>query len=273
MTAEAPPSTVLAAFGVVGEPSLLVEPTWRVGELVFKPETDAGFQAWLGTAVAGVRREGFRLADAVPALDGSWVVDGWAATRWVAGTSVPLAGPTTERWARALEGGRAFHRAVAGLGPPAFVATRDSWWARADRRAWGEAGPSEPVEALAATARLLESACEPFGTSSGQPQVVHADLSGNVLLADGLDPAVIDVSPYWRPPAYAEGVLVSDALCWHGAPADLPEDLGVSVPAVARAMLFRLWTTHWRVMDGVGLDDLDEEARAYAAAAAAIGLS
>ena len=32
-------------------------------------------------------------------------------------------------------------------------------------------------------------------------QLVHGDLSGNVLLAHGLPPAVIDFSPYWRPPA------------------------------------------------------------------------
>ena len=101
---------------------------------------------------------------------------------------------------------------------------------------------------------------------------MHADLSGNVLLADGLDPAIIDVSPYWRPPAYAEGVLVADALCWHGAPAELLDELRVSVPAVARAMLFRLWTTHERVLAGVDVEELAAETRAYADAAAAIGL-
>ena len=202
----------------------------------------------------------------MPALDDSWVVDGWGATRWVAGASAPQLGPTPERWGRALEGGRAFHRSVAGLRRPAFLDRRDSWWSRADRRAWQESGPAEPVAALAATAALLETACRPLGES----QVVHADLGGNVLLADDEEPAVIDVSPYWRPPSYAEGVLVADALCWHGATPDLLDDLGVSVPAVARAMLFRLWTTHQRITAGVGLDDLEDEALAYATSAAAI---
>jgi len=265
----APPPAVLAAFGVEAEPRPLAAPTWRAGDLVLKPDTDPGLQSWLGTEVAHVVRRGFRLADPLPARDGSWVVQGWCATRWVEGRSVPATGPSIERWQQALEAGRAFHRAVAHLDRPGFVERRDSWWARADRRTWAESGPAEPVPELAPTARVLEAACRPLG----EPQVVHGDLAGNVLLADGLEPAVIDVSPYWRPPALAEGVLVADALCWNGAQPTLLEELDVSVPAVARAMLFRLWTTHERVVAGVRVEDLDEEARAYAAAAAAIGLS
>lgn len=264
----APSPAVLDAFRTTGEPRPLVAPTWIVGDVVLKPETDPGLQAWLGEEASRVQRAGYRLADPLPARDGSWVVEGWGATSWVAGTSVPESGPTDEKWALALEGGRAFHRSVVGLDRPDFVDGRDSWWARADRRAWQEGGPREPVAALAHTARLLERACRPLG----EPQVVHADLGGNVLLAEGLDPAVIDVSPYWRPPAYAEGVLIADALCWHGGTPDLLDLLQVSVPAVARAMLFRLWTTHERVTAGVGRDDLEDEARAYSAAASALGL-
>ena len=46
---------------------------------------------------------------------------------------------------------------------------------------------------------------------------MHGDLTGNVLFADGLPPAVIDFSPYWRPPAFASAVVVADALVWEGA--------------------------------------------------------
>lgn len=55
--------------------------------------------------------------------------------------------------------------------------------------------------------------------------------------------------------------------------ASLLDDLDVPVPAVARGLLFRLWTTHERVVSGVRVEDLAAEARAYAAAAAAIGIS
>jgi hypothetical protein len=264
----APPAAVSSAFGVREEPRPLAVPTWVAGDVVLKPESDPELHSWLGTSVAPVERRGYRLADPIPAADGSWVVAGWSATRWVSGESVPASGPSVEKWARALEAGRAFHRSVSGLARPGFLERRDSWWARADRRAWDEAGAAEPVPELAPTARLLRAACRPLGRA----QVVHGDLSGNVLLDGDLDPAVIDVSPYWRPPAYGEGVLVADALCWHGADPTLLDQLEVSVPAVARAMLFRLWTTHERVSAGVRVADLADEACAYADAAEAIGL-
>jgi len=53
---------------------------------------------------------------------------------------------------------------------------------------------------------------------------------------------VIDVSPYWRPPAFASAVVVGDALLWEGA----DESLLAAVAHVdafpqflLRALLFR----------------------------------
>ena len=48
-------------------------------------------------------------------------------------------------------------------------------------------------------------------------QLVHGDLTGNILFDDALAPAVIDVSLYWRPPAFASAIVVADALVWEGA--------------------------------------------------------
>jgi hypothetical protein len=101
---------------------------------------------------------------------------------------------------------------------------------------------------------------------------VHGDLTGNVLFAPGLDPVVIDISPYWRPVAYAEGVVLADALCWHGAPASVLEETGVTVPAVARALLFRLATTNEFAVSGARVVNLHGEARRYSLAAAALEL-
>jgi len=75
-------------------------------------------------------------------------------------------------------------------------------------------------------------------------QLVHGDLTGNVLFAAGLPPAVIDVSPYWRPAAYAGAVVVADGLLWWDQGADLVAAAGESgrPDLVARALLFRLLT-------------------------------
>jgi prepilin-type processing-associated H-X9-DG protein len=78
--------------------------------------------------------------------------------------------------------------------------------------------------------------------SPAASQLVHGDLTGNVLFADGLAPGIIDFSPYLRPTAYAVGVVVADAVVWEGADlellaavADRPE-MG---QCLVRALIFR----------------------------------
>ncbi len=86
----------------------------------------------------------------------------------------------------------------------------------------------------------LVDALRPVDTSASQ--LVHGDLTGNVLFAEGLPPAVIDVSPYWRPPAFADAVVVGDALLWEGADESLlgaVEDVVDFPQFLLRALVFR----------------------------------
>ena len=77
--------------------------------------------------------------------------------------------------------------------------------------------------------------------------MIHGDLTGNVLFADPLPPAVIDFVVYWRPAAYARAVVVADALAWEGA---TPDDLAAATSGegfgqfLARALLARI-VTDW----------------------------
>ncbi len=114
-----------------------------------------------------------------------------------------------------------------------------SWWARADAATWQEV-EVEVVPPLRPLVKLLTDRVEPLGAD----QLVHADLTGNVLLTRDAPPGIIDISPYWRPPAYAEGIVVADAMCWHDATASLLEDACVSAGAVARGLLFSVLTTN-----------------------------
>src|SRR4051812_23342860 len=262
-----PPLAVLRAFGVEAPAQPLPGgqgTSWRAGDVVLKPDTGAVHE-YLAETLAPVVPDGFRLAQPVPTLDGGWVRDGWVAARWVVGTAPDPSAPST--WLQIVEPGRAFHRALADVDRPSFVDARQDWWAVADRVAWGERTVDLHPELLD-VARRVGAALEPLGPS----QLVHGDLTNNVLFAAGLPPAVIDISPYWRPPAYAEGVVVADALCWHGASASLLDLADVPVAAVARALLFRLATTNERVASGTGGVDLPQEAERYARAADAIGV-
>lgn len=236
----------------------------KAGSLVFKP-SDGPVHQWLGETLGGLLLDGVRLAMPLASSDGHWTVDGWGATSYVTGREPDLSLSST--WLAVIEAGRAFHRTVAQIGRPAFVDTREDPWAVADRVAWGES-PMRFVPELADVAARLQSQPDP----PGQPQLVHCDLTGNVLFAPGLPPAVIDISPYWRPPAYAEGVVVADALCYHGADGSVFPMLGVPVTAIARALLFRLATTNAFVTSGTVSVDLQAEAKRYKRAALEIGI-
>ena len=231
-----PPPGVCADFGALDRPVALVGGrggSWRVGRLVLKrvgrdPVTAEELR-WLGTAVGSTAE--VRVAAPVPATDGSWVVGGWAATPWLEGE------PAGWRWDEVLEAGRRLHSAWGRLPRPSFLDRRQSPWDTGARMAFGDEplvvrspGLRGLVDRLAAALRPLE---EPS-------QLVHGDLGGNVLLADGLPPAVIDLSPYWRPPGWALAVVAVDAMVWSDADPAHFADLDRQM--LLRAMLYRLVT-------------------------------
>lgn len=243
-----PTARVLQSFGVT-EPATALPggqgTSWRAGPLVLKPSPGDAETTWLGHTLHALEPAGCRVAAPVPAQDGRWVVDGWAATRWAAGEPGPGG-----RWTEVLSAARGFHAALRRVPRPAFLDAREHWWARADRSAWGEA-PAPPVPGLGRLrAELLR-----FAAPLDEPaQLVHGDLAGNVLFQEGLLPAVIDVSPYWRPATYAEAVIFADGLLWWGGAIDLVTAAGpAGQPAwLARALTFRLDVLGNQLADSAG---------------------
>jgi uncharacterized protein (TIGR02569 family) len=109
------------------------------------------------------------------------------------------------------------------------------------RVAWEEL----PVQACPAAQELLEPLIQARRPISLVSQVVHGDLPGNVLFADGLPPAIIDWPAYWRPTPWASAVAVVDALCWYGASPDLAarwSQLPEWDQMLVRALIYRIIT-------------------------------
>ncbi|MEU6764013.1 aminoglycoside phosphotransferase [Streptomyces sp. NPDC046853] len=246
----------------------------RVGDVVLKPAgPDDEFAEWLGDVMASIPEDGFRVARPLRAVTGSWSHGGWTASQAVAGAEPDHA--AAPRWLEIVAAGRSFHRALADVPRPGFLDRRGDWWAIGDRVAWQEAA-ADLLPALRAPYGELTALLGPM--PQDRPQLVHGDLTGNVLFAPGLAPAVIDFSPYWRPPAFGEAVVVGDAVIWHGAGERLLRDaVAASGPGfarfVARALVYRLVTTGERLralpIDGRrGIDtDIETEVRRYEHAA------
>jgi uncharacterized protein (TIGR02569 family) len=208
---------------------------WCAGELVLKPldfsmsleELD-----WQGRVLDSLTPDGFRVARLRRAVDGSTLVDGWCAWELVEGEHCERA------WPEVIAVGERFHAALASVPRPSFLDRRTDPWAVGDRVAWGEL-PAESFSHVKHVPRVA-AALRPVDTSPSQ--LVHGDLTGNVLFAEGLPPAVIDFSPYWRPPGFASAVVVGDALLWEGADESLlaaVEHVDSFPQLLLRALIYR----------------------------------
>jgi uncharacterized protein (TIGR02569 family) len=207
-----PPAHVLAAFGATAEPRPLPGgqgTSWRAGDLVLKPlDRSMALEEleWQGDVLDRLDCGGFRVSRVRRGHDGSALVAGWCASEFVEGEH-------RERvWRDVIAVGERFHAALAHVPRPSLIDRRTDHWAVGDRVAWGEL-PAADFAHVKHVPRLVASLRPVEGTS----QLVHGDLSGNVLFAEGLPPAVIDFSPYWRPPAFATAIVVGDGLLWEGA--------------------------------------------------------
>jgi uncharacterized protein (TIGR02569 family) len=227
----------VSSFGVSGVPTPLAGgegKCWIVDTLVFKPCADAVEWAWLGERLPSVVQDGFRLALPTRTENGRWVVDGWCAHPFLEG-----AHPENGRWVDVLAVGEGFHRAVRELERPQFIDDRIDPWSIGDRVAWEEAEP--PV-----SHPLLDVLLNVRRPVQLPAQVIHGDLSENVLFADSLPPAVIDVTPYWRPPGFASAIVVEDAIAWRDAEPDALIEATSSIrwfpQLLVRAVIYRLVT-------------------------------
>lgn len=234
-----PPKTVLAAFGTSGEPVALPGGkggTWRIGDLVVKPVENLAETLWRAEVLTDLPDAAqFRIARPVRATDGARVVQNWEASQLVAGH------PDVSRPDDVLRAGVAFHETIANLARPDFLDFRDDPWSVGDRVAWEEL----PVDGCSTALNLLQPLVASRLPVDLAPQLVHGDLLGNVLFAEGLSPAIIDWSPYWRPASWAAAVAVVNALCWFGASAQLTERWS-HLPAwgqmLIRALIYRIAT-------------------------------
>jgi uncharacterized protein (TIGR02569 family) len=261
-TGSPPPSAVLAAFGQEGATARPLPGgagrTWTTGRLVLKPVDDEVEATWTADVLASLVEDGFRINRPVPSTAGNWVVEGWAAWHVLAGVH-----DTMGRWAEVLQVARSLNHALSGLSRPTFLDTRTTPWAVADRMAWDE----EPIGLVHDALRpLAERLSAHLRAEGGPAQVIHGDLTANVLFAPGLAPGVIDFSPYWRPAAFCQAVVTVDALLWHGAPPSLLDVPGARNPTslLARAALFRLVAADRLAAERAG-PDLDGYLRATVA--------
>ncbi len=247
---------MLAAFGVSGlhpvELGVGAEGGWRCGEVVLSMVADHARAAWSAKVRETLFVDGVRLGRPVRSTDGRYVVAGWRADTFVAGTPEP-------RHDEVVSSAVRLHEATAKLERPRFLtqAPVAPWsdvdvFIAADRAAWEERplqslSPGAPVSPGSADGQrsvdLINQLAGLRKPTKGPNQLVHGDLYGTVLFAGTAAPGITDITPYWRPATWAAGVVVVDALSWGEADDGLVERWG-PLPEwpqmLLRALMFRL---------------------------------
>jgi hypothetical protein len=171
---------------------------------------------WQAELYASIEPNGFRFAAPLPN-----VVAGWTAAPYLEGRH------EHGRWRDIIAVGKRFHAALAREPrPDAIIDQRANPWEVGDRVAWGMR-PYDGIDDLL-------GALEPVDAPA---QLIHGDLTGNVLFHDELPPAIIDFAPYWHPTEYATAIIVTDAVLWEGATDDLLDEADPQY--LLRALIYR----------------------------------
>ena len=248
-TAAAVPTEVLAAFGLAEVIPVRLAggqgTAWLAGPVVLKPAALDRADRWNAHVYDTLAGPGFRVPRPVRADTGDWIAHGWTAWQRVSGAPADWSGVST-RWPELIAGSRALHAALAVVPVPRWRVTQDIPWTVGDQVAWGERDPEPALGPaagpIAGQVRRLLAALRPVDLPD---QLVHADLSGNVLFADGEPPAFIDFSPLRRPAALPLAVVAVDALQWQQARPKaldyLADEPGFD-QLLARALIYRLVT-------------------------------
>ncbi|CAH1221568.1 hypothetical protein PAECIP111891_05237 [Paenibacillus allorhizoplanae] len=208
----------------------------KVSNAVLKPVDDIQHSEWLLNIIYNIIPQGgYRVSKPIRSKYGTFVSNGWACTQYEVGKDVK--GRIEEK----LLVSKLFHRDLSFINFRNFPHT-DNPWSKGHRIAWQiDKLPEElPRETQEIINKLLSrvSLKEQY-----KVQIVHSDLSGNILFDHVLSPLVIDFSPTIAPVEYAEAILVCDCIAWQGSNIsgiDLLPDNELNKEMIIRAIIFRL---------------------------------
>jgi Ser/Thr protein kinase RdoA (MazF antagonist) len=137
---------------------------------------------WIADFTPRLDSYGFRLPQPIATVDGRWMTDaGWTAWTFLEGRHATAADVPA-----CIDGIVALHRALRGIPKHPLMDDNRTAWGKAHAWCFG----AQPAVAQLQLQPLV--------------QLIHGDLNPeNILIAPGLPPAFLDLSPFWAPPEFA----------------------------------------------------------------------
>ncbi|MEX0896334.1 MAG: TIGR02569 family protein [Patescibacteria group bacterium] len=235
----APSIDVIKAFGEEAEPVLLSGGegfSYKVGNIVLKPVQDVEQASWNADVLSSIDEDGFRVLRSIRSMGGEWVYKGWQAFQYLEGDE------KKGNWTEKIAVSRRFHEKLRGISKPDFIGKRDIPWERADLAVWSE----QPIEFHPAVQHITDSLSAHIQPIEAKEQLIHGDMTGNILFHPTFPPAIIDFSPYWRSAEYATAIIIVDSIVWEGAPDNLLQEMDNTTEnnqLLMRAALWRMKTS------------------------------
>ena len=176
-----------------------------------------------------------QLSKPIKSNNGKFVYKGWCCTRYEPGEH--RKGNVKQK----LEVSRLLHHDLADTN---FIniPKSDDPWSKSQRIAWQNERLPQHISKNAF--KILEELLSKVKLKENyKVQIVHSDLSGNILFDKDLTPLIIDFSPAIAPVEYAEAILICDSIAWEESPTSEIELIchsEVNVEMILRAVIFRL---------------------------------
>ncbi len=230
---------ILDAFNLNGEVNLLEggqNTSFRIKNAVLKPVGDnVQFCEWVLNVIYNINPHGYRLSKPIKSNNGKFVYKGWCCTRYEPGEH--RKGNVKQK----LEVARLLHHDLADTNFT-NIPNSDNPWSKSQRIAWQN--ESLPQNISKKAFKILQEMLSKVKLKENyKVQIVHSDLSGNILFDKALTPLIIDFSPTIAPVEYAEAILLCDSIAWEESP---PSEIELichsefNVEMILRAVIFRL---------------------------------
>ncbi|QHQ59561.1 hypothetical protein Ana3638_01075 [Anaerocolumna sedimenticola] len=230
---------ILSAFNLNGEINSLhggQNTSVRVKDAVLKPvgENEQIYE-WALTILNEINPHEYRLSKPIISNNNTFVYKGWCCTRYEPGEHRD--GNVKQK----LEVSRLFHSDLAEVDFVNIPKANDPW-SISQRIAWQK--ENLPSNLSKEASKILDELISKIKLKENYKlQIIHADLSGNILFDKALNPLIIDFSPTIAPVKYAEAILVCDCIAWQGSPIS---EIGLiccsknNIEMILRAVIFRL---------------------------------
>ncbi|MDD2656143.1 MAG: hypothetical protein PHQ18_01065 [Patescibacteria group bacterium] len=206
MSKKIPTQNILQAFDISGKPDLLdggQGTCFRVDNIVLKPTDNPIETTWLAEINNNLQSSEFRVPKYKKANNDSFVFEDWTASEFLEGEH------KKDNYIKAIELSKIFHNELKDIKKPDWFDKKTDVFAIADKIAWGEL----PLPNFEPAKKQLENIFELLKENNLPNQLVHGDWGpGQILFSDTLPPAILDITPYFRPANYPIADMLISAL-------------------------------------------------------------